>query len=92
MPASLLDEVRALPEVEAAGGTVSPEEANGADIIGKDGKAVAKESIGTSYDAANARFSPLKLKSGDWPAGRRAGRDRRRHGRRRSTTPSATPS
>ena len=79
LPASLLDEVRALPEVEAAGGTVMPEEVNGADIIGKDGKAVAQESIGTSYDAANARFSPLNLKTGDWPAGRRAGRDRRRH-------------
>ena len=46
-----------------------PEEVNGADIIGKDGKAVAKESIGTSYDAANARFSPLNLKSGAWPQG-----------------------
>jgi putative ABC transport system permease protein len=69
LPASLLDQVRALPEVEAAGGNVMPEEVNGADIIGKDGKAVAKESIGTSYDAANARFSPLNLKTGDWPEG-----------------------
>ena len=42
---------------------------NGADILGDDGKAVAKESIGMSYDAENARFSPLNLKSGDWPQG-----------------------
>ena len=35
----------------------------------RDGKAVAKESLGTSIDPANARFSPLKLKTGDWPAG-----------------------
>ena len=69
VPASLLDEVRALPEVEAAGGVVAPEEVNGADILGDDGKAVAKESIGMSYDAENARFSPLTLKSGDWPQG-----------------------
>ena len=69
LPASLLDKVRALPEVEAAGGEVGPQEANTADIIGKDGKAVAKESLGTGYDAANARFSPLNLKTGAWPKG-----------------------
>ena len=92
VPASLLDEVRALPEVEAAGGIVAPQEVNGADIIGKDGKAVAKESIGTSYDAANARFSPLNLKTGDWPQGARAGRHRRRHRREGAATTPATPS
>ena len=78
--------VRALPEVEAAGGTVAPAEVNAADIIGADGKAVAQESLGMSIDAANARFSPLKLKTGDWPAGPRAGRDRRRHRREGGTT------
>jgi putative ABC transport system permease protein len=69
VPESLLDEVRALPEVEAASGTVSPAEVNGADIIGRDGKAVGQESLGTSIDPSNARFSPLKLKTGEWPAG-----------------------
>src|SRR5829696_9647391 len=69
IPESLLTEVRALPEVEAAGGNVSPQEANSADIIGKDGKAVAKESSGGSYDPANARFSALKLKTGEWAQG-----------------------
>ena len=69
MPESLLAEVRKLPEVGSAGGTVSPAEVNGADIIGRDGKAVAKESLGTSIDAANVRFSPLKLKTGEWPEG-----------------------
>jgi putative ABC transport system permease protein len=69
IPAALLTKVRALPEVAAAGGTVSPTDVNSADIIGKDGKAVAKESLGTSIDPANARFSPLKLKTGDWPKG-----------------------
>src|SRR4051812_12417319 len=69
IPASLLTKVRALPEVQAAGGIVSPEKGNAADIIGRDGKAVAKESLGTSIDPANARFSPLKLKAGAWPTG-----------------------
>ena len=70
IPESLLTEIRALPEVEAAGGLVSPQEVNAADIIGKDGTAVARESLGISYDAANARFSPLELKTGKWPRAR----------------------
>jgi putative ABC transport system permease protein len=69
IPASTLAEVRALPEVEAAAGDVAPQEANVADIIGKDGKAVAKESVGGSYDADNARFSPYRFKTGAPPHG-----------------------
>jgi putative ABC transport system permease protein len=69
IPAATLDQVRALPEVEAAAGDVSPSEANVADIIGKDGKAVAKESVGASYDAGNARFSPFRFKTGKPPHG-----------------------
>jgi putative ABC transport system permease protein len=69
IPAALLTKVQALSEVGAAGGLVSPNEANAADIIGKDGKPVAKESVGGSYDAAHPEFSPLKLKSGQWPKG-----------------------
>ena len=69
IPAATLDKIRALPQVESAGGQVSPAEANVADIIGKDGKAVAKESVGGSYDAANARFSPYRFKTGKPPHG-----------------------
>jgi putative ABC transport system permease protein len=69
IPAAMLDKIRALPEVESAAGEVSPTEANVADIIGKDGKAVAKESVGGSYDAANARFSPYRFKTGKPPHG-----------------------
>ncbi len=69
IPESLLTKVNALPEVEAASGTVSPAEVNAADIIGRDGDAVAQESLGASIDPTNERFSPFKLKSGDWPAG-----------------------
>jgi putative ABC transport system permease protein len=69
IPASLLTKVRALPEVGAAAGEVTPQEANVADIYGRDGKKAARESVGTSIDPANARFSPLRLKTGAWPAG-----------------------
>ena len=69
IPAALLAEVQALPEVGEAGGSVSPNEANAADIIGPDGKPVARESVGASYDAANPEFSPLALKSGKWAEG-----------------------
>jgi putative ABC transport system permease protein len=69
VPASLLAQVRDLPEVAAASGTVAPEEANVADVIGRDGRAVAEESLGVSIDAENERFSPLALKTGEWPHG-----------------------
>ncbi len=71
IPASLLTQVQKLPEVGAAGGSVSPDETNVADIIGKDGKPVAKESVAGSYDPAHPEFSPLALKSGAWPTGPR---------------------
>jgi putative ABC transport system permease protein len=69
IPAATLDKVQDLPQVEAAAGVVSPAEANVADIIGANGKAVAKESVGASYDAASARFNPLRLKTGKPPHG-----------------------
>src|SRR4051812_28574123 len=69
VPAELLAKAQALDEVGAAGGSVAPDEDSGADIIGKDGKPVAKESVGASYDPANPQFTPLKLKSGAWPKG-----------------------
>jgi putative ABC transport system permease protein len=69
IPASTLDKVRELPEVKAASGTVSPAEANVADIIGKNGKAVARESVGGSYDAAHPAFSPYRFKTGKPPHG-----------------------
>jgi putative ABC transport system permease protein len=69
IPEALLAKVRALPEVAAAAGDVNPAEANVADIYGRDGKKAARESVGGSIDAANARFSPLQLKTGAWPHG-----------------------
>jgi putative ABC transport system permease protein len=69
IPESLLIKVRALPEVAAAAGEINPAEANVADIYGRDGKKAARESVGASIDPANARFSPLRLKTGGWPKG-----------------------
>jgi putative ABC transport system permease protein len=69
LPESLLAKVRALPEVQAAGGEIAPQEANVADIVGPDGKKAAQEGIGGSYDPANGRFSPLALKTGSWASG-----------------------
>src|SRR5215216_2988922 len=40
VPESLLTQVRALPEVAAAGGTISPTESNEAEIFGRDGEAL----------------------------------------------------
>jgi putative ABC transport system permease protein len=69
IPDTLLDRVKALPEVGAAAGMVNPQAVNAADILGRDGKPVAQESMGASVDPANTRFSPFKLKTGAWPAG-----------------------
>jgi putative ABC transport system permease protein len=69
VPEALLAKLRALPEVADAGGTVSPAEANAADIIGTDGKKVARESVAASIDRDHARFSPLALKTGTWASG-----------------------
>jgi putative ABC transport system permease protein len=69
VPESLLAKVKALPEVGAASGAVSPEASNVADIIDGNGDKVGLESIGGSFDPAGAQFSPLKLKSGQWAQG-----------------------
>src|SRR4051794_15601310 len=66
---ALLAKVKALPEVGTAAGMVAPDEANSADIIGKDGKNVARESVGASYSRESERFSPIGLKAGAWPDG-----------------------
>jgi putative ABC transport system permease protein len=72
VPESLLARVRALPEVKAAGGTIAPIASNRAAIFGRDGKAVGSgdaPKFGLGNDASLPRFSPLKLKTGQWPKG-----------------------
>ena len=72
VPESLLAQVRALPEVAAAGGTIAPIASNRAEIFGRDGKAVGSgdaPKFGLGNDASLPQFSPLKLKTGQWPEG-----------------------
>jgi putative ABC transport system permease protein len=72
VPESLLADVRALPEVGSAGGTIAPIESNEAEIIGRDGKAIGSggaPTFGLGTDASLPQFSPLALKSGEWPQG-----------------------
>jgi putative ABC transport system permease protein len=67
-----LDKVRALPEGAAAGGTISPEPSNKAEIFGRDGKPIGSSGapqFGLGHDASLPQFSPLKLQTGHWPAG-----------------------
>jgi putative ABC transport system permease protein len=74
VPESLLTRVRALPEVQAAGGTIAPIASNRAEIFGRDGKAVGSggaPQFGLGNDASLPQFSPLKLKTGEWPEGSR---------------------
>ena len=66
-PADLLQRVRDLPEVGAAGGAVAGE----AQLIGKDGKAIVfggAPNLGFSVDPELPQFNSLTLVSGSWPA------------------------
>ena len=64
---------------------------NAADIIGRDGKAVAQESIGGEHRRRQRRASARSgSRRGDWPEGPGQVVDRRRHRRASSTTRSAT--
>jgi putative ABC transport system permease protein len=63
---SLLQRVRALPDVGEAQGQVNGE----AHLIGKDGKAIVyggAPNLGFSIAQGDSRFNPLQLVSGNWP-------------------------
>jgi len=63
---SLLQKVKALPDVEAAVGGVGGE----AQLIGKNGKVIAfggAPNLGFSIDASQPRFNSLTLVDGAWP-------------------------
>jgi putative ABC transport system permease protein len=68
VPASLLAQVRALPGVAAASGSV----ADTVRLIGRDGKAIGGangEGQGFGVDPRQPRFSPIKLTAGTWASG-----------------------
>jgi putative ABC transport system permease protein len=68
-PDTVLAKVKGLPDVAAAAGTINDQ----VKLIDRNGKVISTkggESIGTSADPKNdARFTPLKLVSGQWPVG-----------------------
>jgi putative ABC transport system permease protein len=67
LPASLLTQVRALPGVADAAGGV----ADRARIVGNNGKTISRggaPGLAFSYDPSGARFNPLTLTKGTWPA------------------------
>src|SRR4051812_36532191 len=79
MPVSMLATVRALPGVADATGEVSPQkEPHVADIVGRDGKVLATQSIARGVDPAKLKLSatnagaygPLTLETGAWANGR----------------------
>jgi putative ABC transport system permease protein len=64
---SLVPEIQKLPEVEAAEGTVTDDQAQ---LIGKDGKAIVyggAPNLGFSVSGKNSRFEALTLVEGSWP-------------------------
>jgi putative ABC transport system permease protein len=70
VPVSVLDRVRALPNVDQAAGSVQEETA--AKILKPNGKAIntrGAPSFGLGIDPAIQRFNPLRLVEGTWPRG-----------------------
>ena len=68
IPEGRLDEVRALPDVEAATGSIADQ--SNTKLLTKEGKAVntgGAPSFGFGIDPDQQRFNPLKLVEGTWP-------------------------
>ena len=69
----VLERVRALPEVEAAAGTILDlsGDANQAKILDRDGKAIQgnNPTFGLGVEPEDERFNPFKLVEGDWASG-----------------------
>ena len=69
----VLERVRALPQVEAAAGTILDlsGDANQAKILDRDGKAIQgnNPTFGLGVEPEDERFNPFKLVEGDWASG-----------------------
>jgi putative ABC transport system permease protein len=68
-PQNVLSEVKALPDVAAAAGSVTSDNVK---LIGKDGKVIdtgGAPSLGFSVDPREQQFNPTKLTAGSWPSG-----------------------
>jgi putative ABC transport system permease protein len=73
IPASLLQRVRSLPDVDAAAGSLMDlsSESNSVKLLDHSGKAITGGSptLGFGIDTSQPRFNPLKLVEGRWAAG-----------------------
>jgi putative ABC transport system permease protein len=75
VPESVLDEVRALPEVEAAAGGIFDLQSNSnpAQLVDADGKKIGGSggapTFGVGLDTSELQFSPLSLTEGKWAVG-----------------------
>jgi putative ABC transport system permease protein len=68
LPASLLPQVRALPSVAEASGSIS----DTAQLVGRNGKVISSggaPGLAFSYSPAGQHFNPLTLTSGSFPSG-----------------------
>ena len=69
VPEELLDDVRELPSVAVAGGTILDEETI---LLDKEGEAIGTDSafaLGLDFSPALERFNPTNLVAGRWPSG-----------------------
>jgi ABC-type antimicrobial peptide transport system permease subunit len=69
VPESILAQVRKLPDVEAAAGSVADQ--TSAKILNSKGKVISTNgapSFGFGVDFSEPRFNPLRLTSGKWPS------------------------
>ena len=67
VPESLLTQIRALPAVAQASGSIS----DSAQLIGHNGKVISRggaPGLAFSYSPAGQRFNPLTLTKGNWPS------------------------
>ncbi len=73
VPAGLLDEIRALPEVDAAAGGIFDTQSNSnpAQLVDADGKKIGGDAgaLGVGLDSSDERFTPLRLTEGRWAHG-----------------------
>jgi len=75
VPEGVLDEIRALPEVEAASGGIFDLQSNSnpAQLVGANGKKIGgaggSPTFGVGLDSSELRFTPLALSEGEWAHG-----------------------
>src|SRR6266540_4570879 len=69
IPSSVLRDVRALPQVDAAAGSIDDDTA--ADVIGRDGKSLGGQNptFVSAFDMTHPELTPFRLAQGDWPKG-----------------------